>query len=243
MGSTNNLRVQVSIASPGIRLKFDDMPKRKAKDVGETEEPRRSSRRISTKPDDAAPEPSAKVLAKKAKKASKKGLKAPEGDEPVVNFKDEQEPDSKPIKPVKKSKSTTASTAKAKAAEVDGPTGRQYWLLKAEPESRIEKGKDIKFSIDDLAAKTEPEPWDGIRNFAARNNLRAMKKGDLAFFYHSSCKVPAIVGTMEIVQEHTPDLTAPFYILLLLCFMFSFCSVLCSPSATPSALFYVFLLL
>jgi len=70
------------------------MPKRKAKDVGETEEPRRSSRRISTKPDDAAPEPSAKVLAKKAKKASKKGLKAPEEDEPVVNFKDEQEPDS-----------------------------------------------------------------------------------------------------------------------------------------------------
>ncbi|KFX92093.1 hypothetical protein V490_05571 [Pseudogymnoascus sp. VKM F-3557] len=35
-----------------------------------------------------------------------------------------------------------------------------------------------------------------------------MKKGDLAFFYHSSCKVPAIVGTMEIVQEHSPDLTA-----------------------------------
>lgn len=39
----------------------------------------------------------------------------------------------------------------------------------------------------------------------ARNNLRAMKKGDLAFFYHSSCKVPAIVGIMEIVQEHSPD--------------------------------------
>ncbi|EDN97334.1 hypothetical protein SS1G_11859 [Sclerotinia sclerotiorum 1980 UF-70] len=37
---------------------------------------------------------------------------------------------------------------------------RQYWLMKAEPESRIEKGHDIKFSIDDLAAKTEPEPWD-----------------------------------------------------------------------------------
>ena len=39
----------------------------------------------------------------------------------------------------------------------------------------------------------------------ARKNLRAMKRGDLAFFYHSSCKVPAIVGIMEIVQEHTPD--------------------------------------
>ncbi|APA14326.1 hypothetical protein sscle_12g090960 [Sclerotinia sclerotiorum 1980 UF-70] len=93
---------------------------------------------------------------------------------------------------------------------------RQYWLMKAEPESRIEKGHDIKFSIDDLAAKTEPEPWDGIRAYPARNNLRAMKKGDLAFFYHSSCKIPAIVGIMEIVQEHSPDLsahdpTAPYY--------------------------------
>jgi hypothetical protein len=37
----------------------------------------------------------------------------------------------------------------------------QYWLMKAEPESRIEKGHDVKFSIDDLAAKTEPEAWDG----------------------------------------------------------------------------------
>lgn len=45
----------------------------------------------------------------------------------------------------------------------------------------------------------------GIRAYAARNNLRAMKKGDLAFFYHSNCKEPGIVGTMEIVQEHSPD--------------------------------------
>lgn len=40
-------------------------------------------------------------------------------------------------------------------------SGKQYWLMKAEPESRLEKGVDVKFSIDDLAAKTEPEPWDG----------------------------------------------------------------------------------
>lgn len=37
----------------------------------------------------------------------------------------------------------------------------QYWLMKAEPESRIEKGHDVKFSIDDLASKAEPEGWDG----------------------------------------------------------------------------------
>ncbi|GAB1318138.1 PUA-like domain-containing protein [Madurella fahalii] len=93
---------------------------------------------------------------------------------------------------------------------------RNYWLMKAEPESRFENGVDVKFSIDDLAAKAEPEPWDGIRAYAARNNLRAMKKGDLAFFYHSNCKEPGIVGTMEIVQEHSPDLSAhdpkaPYY--------------------------------
>ena len=46
-------------------------------------------------------------------------------------------------------------------AEVDGPN---YWLMKAEPESRIEKGKDVKFSIDDLRIATEPEGWDGVRN-------------------------------------------------------------------------------
>jgi predicted RNA-binding protein with PUA-like domain len=54
------------------------------------------------------------------------------------------------------------------------------------------------FGISDIT-------YTGIRNYVARNNLRAMKKGELAFFYHSNCKEPGIVGTMEIVQEHTPD--------------------------------------
>ena len=45
--------------------------------------------------------------------------------------------------------------------EEDSACRPQYWLMKAEPETRIEKGHDIKFSIDDLASKTEPEPWDG----------------------------------------------------------------------------------
>ncbi|CAK7273782.1 hypothetical protein SEPCBS119000_005834 [Sporothrix epigloea] len=101
----------------------------------------------------------------------------------------------------------SATTVAAAVPEADGAS-RQYWLLKAEPESRFENGIDVRFSIDDLAACTEPEPWDGIRNYAARNNLRQMKKGDLAFFYHSNTKEPGIVGTMTIVQEHSPDLTA-----------------------------------
>ena len=76
-----------------------------------------------------------------------------------------------------------------------------YWLLKSEP--------DV-FSIDDL--KQRPggiEPWEGVRNYQARNMLRDdIKKGDLAFFYHSSCEVPAIVGIMEIVSNGYPDPTA-----------------------------------
>ena len=74
-----------------------------------------------------------------------------------------------------------------------------YWLFKSEPSC---------FSIDDLE-KVGTEPWDGIRNYQARNFLRNLcKKGDRALFYHSSCKVPAVVGVMEIVRESYPDFTA-----------------------------------
>ncbi|KKZ66407.1 hypothetical protein EMCG_07911 [[Emmonsia] crescens] len=97
--------------------------------------------------------------------------------------------------------------------EEDGP--KSYWLMKAEPESRMEKGVDVKFSIDDLREATEPEPWDEEHPIA-RNNMRSMKKGDLAFFYHSNCKVPGIAGIMEIVREHSIDESAfdpghPYY--------------------------------
>ncbi|KIW07259.1 uncharacterized protein PV09_02114 [Verruconis gallopava] len=97
-----------------------------------------------------------------------------------------------------------------------GPGGVSYWLMKAEPESRLENGVDVKFSIDDLKAVTEPEPWTGVRNHQAKNNMMAMKKGDLAIFYHSSCAVPGAVGIMEIVEEATVDETAfdensPYY--------------------------------
>ncbi|KAL8778682.1 MAG: hypothetical protein Q9213_007296 [Squamulea squamosa] len=100
--------------------------------------------------------------------------------------------------------------------EEDDPDGPSYWLMKAEPDSRVEKGKDVKFSIDDLEKAVEPEAWDGVRNPAARNNMRSMLKGDLAFFYHSNCKTPGIVGIMEVVGEHSVDESAfdkehPYY--------------------------------
>ena len=75
----------------------------------------------------------------------------------------------------------------------------QYWLMKSEPNE---------FSIDDLA-RVKVEPWDGVRNYQARNFMRdEMAVGDRAFFYHSSCKVPGIVGTMEIASDAYPDPTA-----------------------------------
>ena len=73
------------------------------------------------------------------------------------------------------------------------------WLMKSEPSE---------FGIDDLEA-CGVEPWDGIRNYQARNMIRdEMKPGDQAFFYHSSCATPGIVGVMEIASTAYPDPTA-----------------------------------
>ena len=76
-----------------------------------------------------------------------------------------------------------------------------YWLFKSEPDT---------FSIDDLAAAPKhTAAWDGVRNFQARNMLRdSIKKGDEAFFYHSSCAVPGIAGIVGIVKGGYPDVTA-----------------------------------
>lgn len=72
-----------------------------------------------------------------------------------------------------------------------------YWLVKSEPNA---------FSWDQQVANGV-EPWTGVRNHAAKNNLKAMKKGDLAFFYHSNVG-KEIVGIVEVVQEAYPDPTA-----------------------------------
>ena len=76
-----------------------------------------------------------------------------------------------------------------------------YWLMKSEPEV---------FGIEHLKSRPgETEPWDGVRNYQARNMMRdQMKKGDQAFFYHSNCKEPGIVGIMEVVKEGYVDHTA-----------------------------------
>lgn len=79
-------------------------------------------------------------------------------------------------------------------------TPPQHWLVKSEPSV---------FSFDDLiAAGKKGTHWDGVRNYAARNHLRAMKTGDLVFFYHSSVVPSAIVGVAEVTLEAYPDATA-----------------------------------
>ncbi len=71
------------------------------------------------------------------------------------------------------------------------------WLLKSEP--------DV-FGYDDLVA-AKREGWDGVRNYQARNFLRAMKRGDRAIFYHSNAKPPGVAGIAKIVKGAEPDPT------------------------------------
>src|SRR4051794_3245373 len=79
-------------------------------------------------------------------------------------------------------------------------SGQNYWLIKSEPEvwswdQQVERG-------------AKGEPWTGVRNYTARINLNAMKKGDQAFFYHSGGE-RSIVGIAEVIREAYPDATDP----------------------------------
>lgn len=73
-----------------------------------------------------------------------------------------------------------------------------FWLVKSEPDA---------YSIDDLK-RDKREPWDGIRNYAARNFMRdGMAVGDLVFFYHSNAKPPGVVGVCKVASQAYPDPT------------------------------------
>lgn len=74
---------------------------------------------------------------------------------------------------------------------------KHYWLVKQEPDT---------YSWDDFVAEGQSE-WDGVRNYQARNNLRAMKQGDLVLFYHS-VKGKEVVGIAQVITEAYPDPTA-----------------------------------
>jgi len=76
----------------------------------------------------------------------------------------------------------------------------KFWLFKSEPDS---------YSIDHLRReKNSTTSWDGVRNYQARNFLRDdVQSGDLVFFYHSGCRIPAIVGVAKVVRGGHPDPT------------------------------------
>ncbi|KAJ3296224.1 Thymocyte nuclear protein 1 [Borealophlyctis nickersoniae] len=178
-----------------------DRPKRKAAEKANegltTTTTRKQSRRTSRKrvessPDEAPPPKRTKRNAQPSATSAKKSQKAAAG-----------RPDKADI------------SEASDHAEGEEETAR-FWLLKAEPESRVEMGVDVKFSIDDLQAKGESS-WDGVRSFEARNIMRdKMKVGDKCFFYHSNCKTPGIAGIAEVSKEAYPDFTAvdskhPYY--------------------------------
>lgn len=74
-------------------------------------------------------------------------------------------------------------------------TRRRYWLMKSEPDD---------FSIDDLK-RVGTEPWTGVRNYQARNFMKAMQVGDGVLFYHSNAEVPGIYGIAEVATTAYPD--------------------------------------
>jgi predicted RNA-binding protein with PUA-like domain len=75
------------------------------------------------------------------------------------------------------------------------PSARSYWLIKSEPEV---------FSIEALKRDGQTR-WEGVRNYQARNHLRAMKIGDLALFYHSNAKPPGVAGVARVCREAYVD--------------------------------------
>ncbi len=72
---------------------------------------------------------------------------------------------------------------------------KSYWLMKSEPHV---------YSIDDLK-KDKTTHWEGVRNYQARNHMRAMKKGDEVLYYHSQQTPPGVVGVARVVKEAYPD--------------------------------------
>lgn len=130
---------------------------------------------------------------KKPKKQSKESKELKEPKEP-------KEP--KELKELKELKAPKTDPL----THTDTDRGIHYWLMKAEPSTRLVNGHDVKFSIDDLAEMSESD-WDGVRNHEAKKNMMNMKPKDLCFFYHSNAKKsephlgPGIVGIMEVVNE------------------------------------------
>lgn len=147
-------------------------------------------------------------MAPKAKGGKKR--KEPSSDEE----EDEQaisdfEETSKPIsKKAKRGKQPAPPPASAPSISTSSSSSKSYWLMKAEAESRMHNGKDVRFSIDDLQS-INTSAWDGVRNHQAKNFMKnQMKLNDMILFYNSNCKVPGVAGLARVSKEAFPDPSA-----------------------------------
>lgn len=102
-----------------------------------------------------------------------------------------------------------------KPAPASGSLSKQCWLMKAEPDSRIEKGKDVAFSVDIFAASpNKTTSWDGVRNPEAKQMMKVvMKNNDDVLFYHSNCKLPGATTQEKhlFVKWRIPNTESPIY--------------------------------
>lgn len=123
-----------------------------------------------------------------------------------------KKPVKKPVRPsVKQLENATVVTRPEPKKPAEYPVDQEnnnvrYWLIKSEPYSRIDpkSGKDAKFSLADLK-QVDFEPWDGVRNHEAKNNMLNMRVGDICLFYHSNAPVPGLVGIAKVTHEAHPD--------------------------------------
>lgn len=128
--------------------------------------------------------------------------------------------DSTVTKALPKKRVTSTSSGRKSKHDDSAPTGKtddekpavltstttapNFWLFKAEPNSRITNGHDVSYSLDTLQ-KEGTTHWEGVRNHEAKNNMVKMKLGDLGFFYESNCKVPGVVGIVKVCKEAYVD--------------------------------------
>ncbi|KAK9462277.1 thymocyte nuclear protein 1 isoform 1 [Lipomyces oligophaga] len=134
-------------------------------------------------------------MAKRKSKDKEKSTKRLKSEADLTDSEDTKADETKPS-----DRSTTESK--------DETTEKHYWLFKGEPETRIVRGQDVKFSYFDLEREQKPVCWEGVRNYEARNSMKQMKVGDYGFFYHSNCKQPGIVGIVRVVKQAYPDYSA-----------------------------------
>ncbi|KAG8410861.1 hypothetical protein J3458_016617 [Metarhizium acridum] len=199
-------------AASGIESNGEPVPKRRSARQATASVSNTSSRPVSTsdikaprntgtKPSSKQAKTDTKAAAKKPTKQSTGGTETNKAASPIASKKDAG------AKRNERAASEDVDVDSIPRTNPEAPRheGEWYWLMKAEPETRYENGIDVRFSIDDLRGKTKPEGWDGIRAYAARNYMRNMNAGDKAFFYHSNCKEPGIVGIMEVVKEFSED--------------------------------------